>query len=144
MRGHKYINDKWILHIWEMFAKFKVSPTTYTVKASVGAKIWCYVQQQLFKMSNSFCVETINLFAVSETCLTNIALHERFHWSHESLFQLLSNGLHNKCKGDTHVILCRLMICSFSPRPFRCPQGVRLFSISYIRSLIFKGSSGCE
>ena len=54
-----------------MCAKFKGSPTIYSVTASVVANIGCYMQQQLFKMSDSFCVETINVFAVSETCLTN-------------------------------------------------------------------------
>jgi len=63
-----------------MFAKFKSSPTTYTVTASVGAKIGCYMQQQFSKISYSFCVETINLFAVSVTYLVNITLDESFPW----------------------------------------------------------------
>lgn len=65
-----------------MFAKFKGSPTVYTVTASVGAKIGCYVKQEFFNMSDSFFVEITKLFAVSETFLTNIALDERFPWFH--------------------------------------------------------------
>lgn len=65
-----------------MFAKFKDSSAIYTEAASVGAKIGCIMKQLIFKMSDSFFVETINLFAVSETCLTNIALDERFPLFH--------------------------------------------------------------
>jgi hypothetical protein len=63
------------------FSKFKGSPTILVyVTASVGAKIGCYVQQQLFKMSDSFGVETMNLLALSTTCFTDIAFGVRFLW----------------------------------------------------------------